>query len=448
MASFDFIALGTPISEPEACGPDLDLAGDADYMNFVARAEGVLPTTFFSGPEGKPFDRTSIDFNAEFEAIAPLLQRTRDLRLLVIFAKLLLLNRDLAGFVRCVELVAALVKDRWDEVHPQAIEGDFGIRMAALESLDDMPPVVFPLQYLPLINHRRLGPVTFRNWMIATGEAKPREGEEIFAPAAIEAALMEEDLAALIEQRNRFQALQSVLEGIRETCVDRIGAEHAVKLERLPALSGRILALLDGIATRRDPSLTPLVPDAAGATPASAETASSVPAGAVASKSDVAAALAAVAGYFSRAEPSNPALLLVRQAEGLMGKSFLEVMRILVPNHVERAAIQIGKDQLFDLPLERLSPFAEIEVVAQPPDEQASTDQLPPAAAAPCKIEAKTRADAIRLLEQIGAYYRIAEPSSPVPFLTERARSLAERDFVSLLREMLPGDVLKGSTTS
>src|SRR5687767_5359593 len=82
MASFDFIALGTPVSEPEACGPDLDLAGDADYMNFVARAEGVLPATFFSGPEGKPFDRTSIDFNAEFDAIAPLLQRTRDLRLL------------------------------------------------------------------------------------------------------------------------------------------------------------------------------------------------------------------------------------------------------------------------------------------------------------------------------------------------------------------------------
>ncbi len=442
MASFDFIALGTPVSEPEACGPDLDLAGDADYMNFVARAEGVLPATFFSGPEGKPFDRTSIDFNAEFDAIAPLLQRTRDLRLLVIFAKLLVLNRDLPGFVRCVELVAALIKERWDEVHPQAIEGDFGIRMAALESLDDMPPVVFPLQYLPLINHRRLGPVTFRNWMIATGEAKPREGEEIFAPAAIEAALMEEDLAALIEQRNRFQALQAALEGIRETCVDRIGAEHAVKLERLPALSGRILVLLDGIATRRDPSLTSVVPDAAGATPASAETASSVRAGAVASMNDVAAALAAVAGYFSRAEPSNPALLLVRQAEGLMGKSFLEVMRTLVPNHVEQAAIQIGKDQLFDLPLERLSSFAEIAPAAQPPEEEA----LAPDVAAPAKIEAKTRADAIRLLEQIGTYYRIAEPSSPVPFLTERARSLAERDFISLLRDMLPVDVLKGST--
>lgn len=447
MASFDFIALGTAVSPEEACGPDLDLAGDADYMNFVARAEGVLPTTFFSGPEGKPFDRNSIDFNAEFDAMAPLLQRTRDVRLLGILAKLLVLNRELAGFVRCIELIAALIKERWDEVHPQGIDGDFGIRMAALESLDDMPPVVFPLQYLPLINHRRLGMVTFRNWMIATGEAKPREGEEIFAPAAIEAALMEEDLAALVEQRNRFQALQSALESIRETCVDRVGAENAAKLERLPELSRRILALLDGIATKRDPSLASVVPDPHGVTTTAAEGSSSVPAGAVASMQEVAAALAAVGRYFNRAEPSNPALLLVRQAEGLMGKSFLEVMRALVPNHVEQAAIHIGKDQLFELPLERLSPFAEITAVEQPAEEESSTERLMPDGAGSPNIRANTRADAIRLLEQIAAYYRVAEPSSPVPFLTERARSLAERDFLSLLKDMLPGDVLKGNTS-
>jgi type VI secretion system protein ImpA len=447
MAFFDFNALGTLVSEQAACGPDLDIEGDADYMNFVARAEGVLPTTFFSGPDGKPFDRTTIDFKAEFNAIGPLLQRTRDLRLLVFLAKLLVLNRDLAGFVRCIELIATLVKDRWEEVHPRATDGDFGIRMASLESLDDLPPVVFPLQYLPLMNHRRLGPVTFRNWMIATGEAKPREGEEILVPAAIESALMEEDLAALVEQRDRFQALQSALESIRETCVDRVGAEYAVKLERLPTLSGRILVLLDGIATRRDPSLASAVADSAGTPAGSAEAPYSLPAGAVASMADVAAALAAVGRYFNRSEPSNPALLLVRQAEGLMGKSFLEVMRVLVPNHVEQAAIQIGKDQLFDLPLERLAPFAEITAVEQGADEEPSTEQMTPTAADSSRIDAKTRADAIRLLDQIASYYRVAEPSSPIPFLTDRARGLAERDFVSLLKDMLPGDVLKGNTS-
>jgi type VI secretion system protein ImpA len=136
-------------------------------------------------------------------------------------------------------------------------------------------------------------------------------------------------------------------------------------------------------------------------------------------------------------------LLLVRQAEQLMGKSFLEVMRVLVPNHMEQAAVQIGKDkQIFDLPIERLSAFAEGLPV---PEQEAAeaTDEAPPR-----RLEAKTRNDAIRLLDQIGTYYRIAEPSSPVPFLTDRARSFAERDFLSLLKELLPEGAFKATPGS
>src|SRR3954470_8872686 len=223
MAAIEFTTLAGPVSDEEPCGPDLDLAGDPDYMNFFALTEGVLPVTFFSGPEGKPFDRTSIDFDAKFAAIDPLLGRTRDIRLLALLAKLLILNRDLAGFAGSIGLIEMLLKQRWDEVHPQGMDGDFAVRMAALESLDDMPPVVFPLQYLPLINHRRLGPLTYRSWMIATGEAKPREGEAILEPSAIESALMETELATLIEVRSQFHVLQSALQSVRDICVDRVG---------------------------------------------------------------------------------------------------------------------------------------------------------------------------------------------------------------------------------
>lgn len=458
MAAIEFASLATAVSDEAPCGPDLELEGDAEYMNFVARTEGVLPTTFFSGPEGKPFDRTSIDFDTEFAAIAPLLGRTRDLRLLALLAKLLILNRDLPGFVGCVGLADTLLKERWDEVHPQAVDGDYAVRMAALESLDDMPPVVFPLQYLPLINHRRLGPLTYRAWMIATGEAKPREGETILEPAAIETALMEVELPTLVEVRGQFQALQSALRSVRDICVDRTGGERAAKLERLPALVGKILALLEGVVVRRDPALASegsQEPDAAQGDGAAA---SAIPAGAVASTRDVADALAAIAGYFSRFEPSSPALLLVRQAEQLMGKSFIDMLRILVPAHMEQAAIRIGKDQVFDLPIERLSAFAEN---LSPPEEMAAdaTGEMAADATgetvadatgetAPRRLEAKTRGDAIRLLEQIGTYYRIAEPSSAVPFLTERARSFVERDFLSLLKELLPEGTLKGTSGS
>src|SRR5712671_2110528 len=236
MASFDFAGFGGVVSEAEPCGSDLDLAGDPEYMNFIARTEGVLPATFFSGPEGKPFDRTSIDFAAEFASIGPILARTRDMRLLALLAKLLVLNRDLGGFAACVGLIEALLKERWDHVHPQGTDGDFAGRMAALESLDDMPPVVFPLQYAPLVNHRRLGPLSYRTWMIATGEAKPREGEAVLDPAAIESAMLEAELPELVETRGQFQALQAGLRSIRDICVEREGGERAAKLEKLPAL--------------------------------------------------------------------------------------------------------------------------------------------------------------------------------------------------------------------
>jgi type VI secretion system protein ImpA len=322
-----------------------------------------------------------------------------------------------------------------------------------------MPPVVFPLQYLPLINHRRLGPISYRSWMIATGEAKPREGEEIHDAAAIEVALMEEELPVLVERREQFETLQSALTSIRNVCVDQLGADRAAKLERLPTLAEKIRALLESVVARRDPNLA-----TAPATGAHAETAasipSSVPAGAVTSTRDVIDSLAAIADYFARCEPSNPALLLVRQAKQLMGKSFLDVMRVLVPNQMDQAAVRIGKDQIFDLPIERLSEFAEVAAASQddpatpeepPPDSETPSDSAPQggasaASTAPRRIEVRSRSDATRLLDQIGSFYRVAEPSSPVPFLTDRARSFAERDFLSLLKEFLPPDTLKGPT--
>ncbi len=52
--------------------------------------------------------------------------------------------------------------------------------------------------------------------------------------------------------------------------------------------------------------------------------------------------------------------------------------------------------------------------------------------------EVTTRADAVRLLELVVRYYQRYEPSSPLPLLIERARALAEKDFLDILRELAP----------
>ena len=44
--------LCAPVADGEPCGPDLELAGDADYLNFFAQVEGILPGSFFNALNG------------------------------------------------------------------------------------------------------------------------------------------------------------------------------------------------------------------------------------------------------------------------------------------------------------------------------------------------------------------------------------------------------------
>jgi type VI secretion system protein ImpA len=67
----------------------------------------------------------------------------------------------------------------------------------------------------------------------------------------------------------------------------------------------------------------------------------------------------------------------------------------------------------------------------------------PPLGAVTPRYEIETRSQAIALLDQVQRYFRHSEPSSPVPMICERARALAERDFMAVLRDVLPKAALK-----
>jgi type VI secretion system protein ImpA len=49
-----------------------------------------------------------------------------------------------------------------------------------------------------------------------------------------------------------------------------------------------------------------------------------------------------------------------------------------------------------------------------------------------------SRADALKLLDLACAYYEANEPSSPLPLLVRRARSLAEKSFLEILQDLAP----------
>jgi type VI secretion system protein ImpA len=403
-----------PLSPDAPCGPDLDLEGDPDFMNFLAAIEGQLPASYFA------FDRKTIDFPVAFAAAAGLKTRTHDLRLMLVVAKLAILNRDFYSFAREVTDIAWALTNFWDEVHPQAERGRFTARLAQLGTLNDNPAVVLPLQYATLLQSEREGPLAYRAVMVMAGDAKLREGEKLASAGAIERMLAAVEIDKLSEAYAALSRLQADLAAITAATAERIDHEHTVKFDALTSLVDKMLAFARGALARRDPSLAP-APDA----PALASE-GEAPSGPLAFETlaDVDVALAAALGYFQAREPSSPALLLIAQARAALGKNLYEVMRLLAPRHADSARVFVGPGDAFSIPVSAL--------------QDAPAAAFLPGEAAP----AESRVRAFALIEQVATHLRSVEPSNPAPYLLDRARALATRDFLSLLGEVFASDDL------
>ncbi len=418
--SLDDAALA-PVSPDEPCGPDLDLVGDSPFMNFMATWEGQLPQSFFS--DGKQFDRKSIDFTAAFAAATPLFARSHDIRLLVLLAKFAILDRDLAGFAGRLSSIAWLLAHHWSDLHPRGEEGDFSSRIAQLASLDDGPVVVWPMQYVPLLQTQRDGILAFRARMIARGDAKPRDGEQVATSAAMDRIISNVDMDALLAVIATVKQIQAALAVIQTVTREQVGVVAGIEFKALGPLVGRIADFLHEVLVKRDPSLAPISEEAAETTELS-ERQDQAPAtkGTFATLGDIDAALSAALGYFTQSEPSSPARLLIRRARETLGKNLYEVMRLLAPSHADNARIFVGPDGAFTVPVSSLSDSSDV-----------AFDRVETPAAA-------SRAAALAIIDAVATHFRRVEPSSPVPYLLERARALATREFLSLLQDLLPED--------
>jgi type VI secretion system protein ImpA len=76
-------------------------------------------------------------------------------------------------------------------------------------------------------------------------------------------------------------------------------------------------------------------------------------------------------------------------------------------------------------------------VVAKPQvDATLANDAIMPASDA-----IANRADVVRMLDRILAYYQHHEPSSPVPMLLERAKRLAPKSFIEIMEDLAPDSI-------
>jgi len=438
-----FDKLLEPISEDQPCGPDLDEEGDDDYLNYIFAAEERLPTRFFDD-EQSPFDKASIDLDSEVKSIASLLERSRDLRLLTLEARFQILRGEIVGFCECVVACAQLTEKFWDNIHPGA-EDDIQLRQNTVASLDSLITCVLPMQFAPIIRDRREGDIALRHYTIANGEAEPREEEKVKSPAAITDALGNAGNSETVEAI--FNALKDALEAfakLKATFIEKVEHEFVPFFDQIEEACGELTKLigkarpdLAGEATDDDTEEASTDGEDADDSNESGETplaqggdaeASLAQAGDVKNHAAATAALMAAEQYFSSNEPTSPALLLVHQARTLVGQPLVVALEALMPETVERAGISFDSSLKVQLDINRMRMLSGETTYGESGE---GGSEVP-------NFSAASRAEATQILSSVESFFRAAEPSSPIPMLLQKARGYLNRDFSSILSDLIP----------
>ncbi|POF29258.1 type VI secretion system protein TssA [Roseibium marinum] len=421
--SFDPDTYGTEVSPGAGCGPDL-YDSEPAFAALLDSCEEMLPERF------SEFDRSEIEFTDLFKQMDGFLKQSRDVRLLVLLAQFALLNGQIHLFANAVRIIRRLLENHWEDVHPS--DADFGHmeRMGALEALNNRPTVMLPLDSAPLIRTRRAGPISYRTMQIAAGTATARPDEHTVSLGAIEAALtsgeleqeeIDEVLKDLAELPNEFQAITDI-------CSEKLqqsGAKAAPPdFEEIATLLREMNRELNTRLGRVSSDAGDAAADEAGQEDAGNAAVQEAPESEIRNAAQAKLILDAVEDYFASREPSHPALFLVREARGLVGKSYLDALKILMPRRFDDVALVLGTSGL-QLSNGRLIDLNEGE------------DQEPGDIDGFTVMVIENRTDAMKGIAAVKGYYSANEPTSPIPLLLDEAQNMSSGSFTGLLNLFL-----------
>lgn len=343
MSTVDVAKILQPVPGDSPCGADLEYTPE-----FLALFQKAVPKPARQvGAQEVPAEEP--DWAAvKAEALAGL-NLTKDLRLLVLLCRTLVHTDGLAGFVDGLRAMKGLVTGHWANLYPRldAEDGnDPAMRVNALASLTDSTGVIRSLREWPLLRARVAGQFGLRELDAAAGRM-PMSGVAP-TPELVRAAFLEVGPAALADTAALVTTAKEEVQGLEAALSAALG-RSAISLRALTAVFDAMLRELaphvgaavagagDAPGAAQD-AVPAAANHAAGAAPAA------VP-GAIQSREDVVRCLDRICDFYARTEPSSPVPILLQRARRLVNKSFLEVLRDLVPDGLNQAMIFQGPEQ-------------------------------------------------------------------------------------------------------
>jgi type VI secretion system protein ImpA len=325
----DLEGLLAPVSDEAPAGPDLSY--DPDFLALEQAARGRSEQQF--GDKVIPAEEGDwADVKARAEA---LLARSKDLRVAVLLARALTRLNHIEGLSAGLDLINGMLSRYWDSMHPELDHDDADdptMRLNALAPLADAETLLREVRNASLAASPRHGRVTIRDVLVAAGKLPPAGGEplsetEIAGIVRAVAAESPDSLRAALSAAKAVGALEALLN-------EKGVLTQAPELGPLSDLLRAVTPLCNTVLAAT--GATPAQVDAAG-TAASAPSAqvAAMP-GQIQSRDDAIRLLDNVCTFIEHSEPSNPAPLLIRRAQRLIGLSFVEIIEELAPESLEQ----------------------------------------------------------------------------------------------------------------
>ena len=315
-----------PVSAESPCGPNLE--HDADFRKLSEDLENP--------PEGMMGDtlKKEPNWNAIATRAEALFLRTKDLRVVIWLCRALTHREGLAGLVSGLHLINDLLTLYWEDMHPNLdIEdgNDPTRRLNVLSEIGDYGILVSDVQNV-MISFPPVR-ISIRDILIILGKISTPKISVEYTQTQIEEMFRLEDNAQVIQSLNNWiTEVLETLQEIRNFLKQKVNEALLPDFDKLNITLEPVLLLCKNvIASSRDADQE--VPSLAGESIAADKNVSSQ--GEIRSREDVARVLEKVCKYIERTEPTNPVSLIIRLAQTLMTKNFLEILEAIPPEDMK-----------------------------------------------------------------------------------------------------------------
>ena len=321
-----------PLADESApCGPDLEY--DNAFLELTQAAQGKPESQFESAV---PADWRDVRRRCE-----KLFDVSRDLRVAVLWTRALLRLEGVNSLAPSLRLLTGLMQRFWEGLHPQPDpdDGDLYARANVLALLVDADAVLADLREANLVSLRGVGEIKVRSVDIALGNITARDDESSWSRAQVE-QLFEDAVQQGSSLPDEIAAAQSELATLVSLLGERMDHAQAPDLKPLR----QTLAAIAGLMPQSGAGATGEDAESIGDATAVSGGGGQALSGRINSRAEALRAIEMVCDYLERAEPTNPAQLLLRRAGRLLGHNFLQLMKELAPDALSEVARIMGVD--------------------------------------------------------------------------------------------------------